>query len=333
MNLNILWFVLIAVLYTGFFVLEGFDFGVGILLPFIGKSDIQKRVILNSIGPVWDANEVWLVLAGGATFAAFPQWYATLFSGFYLPLLIILLALIVRGVAFEFRNKVENSKWRSLWDSCTFVGSLIPPLLFGVAFANMLRGVPIDGNMNYTGGFFNLLNWYALLGGLAFLALSIMLGALFLSMKTDGEVLERSKIFTRKLWLPVLAILVLFLAATIFTKMSIAGIIFAVIAILAGITAYFTFVAKRPGLSFGMLVLASAANSATIFGTMYPNLMISSTNPDWSLTIMNAASSANTLTVMLIVVAIFLPVVLAYQAWNYWIFRKRITSRPEELHY
>lgn len=333
MNLNILWFVLIAVLYTGFFILEGFDFGVGILLPFTGKNDLEKRVVVNTIGPLWDANEVWLVLAGGATFAAFPQWYATLFSGFYLPLLLILVALIFRGVAFEFRGKLENPEWRSAWDTCTFVGSLLPPILFGVAFANMVRGVPIDGNMNYTGGFFNLLNLYALLGGITFLGISILLGALFLNLKTSGVVQERSERIAHLLWIPVLVILAIFLVATNLTTTSVAGIIFSIIAILAGISGFAFYRTKRNGLSFGLLVLASAANTATIFGTLFPNVMISSTNPDWSLTIYNASSSPNTLSVMSIVVAIFLPLVLAYQAWNYWVFRKRISARVEELHY
>lgn len=333
MDLHILWFLLIAVLYTGFFILEGFDFGVGILLPFAGKNDLEKRVVINTIGPLWDANEVWLVLAGGATFAAFPQWYATLFSGFYLPLLIILVALILRGIAFEFRGKMESMKWRSVWDTCTFIGSLLPPVLFGVAFANMLKGVPIDGNMNYTGGFFNLLNLYALLGGITFLSISILLGALFLNLKTSGIVQKRANKIAHYLWIPVLVILALFLVATNLTITSVAGIIFTIIAILAGVIGYLMYRSRRDGLSFGLLVLASAANTAAIFGGLFPNVMISSTNPDWSLTIYNAASSTNTLSVMSIVVAIFLPIVLAYQAWNYWIFRKRISARVEELHY
>ena len=165
MDLNILWFILIAVLYTGFFVLEGFDYGVGILLPFLGKDDTRRRIIINSIGPFWDANEVWLLTAGGATFAAFPHWYATLFSGFYLALFLLLVALILRGVAFEFRSKDENPRWRNFWDWMIFVGSFLPALLVGVAFSNLVRGVPIDANMNYVGGFWNLLNPYALLGG------------------------------------------------------------------------------------------------------------------------------------------------------------------------
>ncbi len=336
MNLNILWFILIAVLYTGFFILEGFDFGVGILMPFVGKKDIERRVAINTIGPLWDANEVWLVLAGGATFAAFPQWYATLFSGFYLPLLLVLVALIIRGVSFEFRGKLESAKWRTGWDVCTFIGSLLPPILFGVAFANILKGTPIDGNMNYTGGFFNLLNPYALLGGITFLALSILLGALFLNLKTSGIVQERAKAIASKLYLPVIAIMIIFLVVTNITTrstVSIGAVIATVIAIVAGLASYFLLRAKRDGLSFGLLTLASAGNTATIFAALFPNVMVSSSNPDWSLTIINAASSPNTLKIMAIVVLVFLPFVLAYQGWNYWVFKKRISANVEELHY
>ena len=336
MDLNILWFVLIAVLYTGFFVLEGFDFGVGILLPFVGKNGLEKRMVINTIGPVWDANEVWLVLAGGATFAAFPQWYATLFSGFYLPLLLVLVALILRGVSFEFRGKIDSDKWRAAWDTSIFIGSLLPPLLFGVAFANILQGVPIDANMNYTGGFFNLLNPYALLGGITFLAVSILLGALFINLKTSDILSERAHLLAGKLWLPVILLLAGFLVFTNIVALGsirVVVIIFSILSVLASIIGFLYYRNSKAGLAFGMTVLASAGNTAAIFAALFPNVMISSTNPEWSLTIINAASSTNTLTIMSIVTAIFLPIVLAYQFWNYWVFRKRITSRVEELHY
>jgi cytochrome d ubiquinol oxidase subunit II len=336
MDLNILWFVLIAVLYTGFFVLEGFDFGVGILLPFAGKNDLEKRMVINTIGPVWDANEVWLVLAGGATFAAFPQWYATLFSGFYLPLLLVLVALILRGVSFEFRGKGDSNKWRAAWDTSLFIGSLLPPLLFGVAFANILKGVPLDAAMNYTGGFFNLLNPYALLGGITFVAVSMLLGALFINIKTSDPVSERAHLMAGKLWLPVILLLAVFL---VFSNIVAPGpirvsvIIFSLISVLASIIGFLYYRKSKGGLAFGMTILASACNTAAIFAALFPNVMISSTNPEWSLTIINAASSTNTLTIMSIVTAIFLPIVLAYQFWNYWVFRKRLTSKVEELHY
>lgn len=214
MDLNTIWFVLIAILYVGFFVLEGFDFGVGILLPFLGKNDTERRAIINTIGPHWDGNEVWLITAGGATFAAFPQWYATLFSGFYLPLFLLLVALILRGVAFEFRSKDDNPRWRSAWDWAIFAGSLVAALLLGVAFSNLARGVPIDAQMQYTGGFFYLLNPYALLGGLATVAAFAFHGAVFLSLKTTGDLLERVRQVATRLWLPVVLVLALFVIAT-----------------------------------------------------------------------------------------------------------------------
>ncbi len=214
MPLNTLWFIFIAILYTGFFVLEGFDFGVGILLPFLGKNDLQRRTIINTIGPHWDGNEVWLITAGAATFAAFPNWYATLFSGFYLPLFLILMGLIIRGVAFEYRGKDDNPTWRSLWDWCIFIGSLIPTILFPIAFANILRGVPIDANMQYVGGFFNLLNPYALLAALVVTLLFTLHGASFLSIKTTGEVERGAKEYIRWLWLLVTILLVIFMITT-----------------------------------------------------------------------------------------------------------------------
>lgn len=335
--LNVLWFILVAVLYAGFFVLEGFDFGVGILVPFIGKKDEEKRAAINTIGPVWDANEVWLVLAGGATFAAFPQWYATLFSGFYLPLLLILVALILRGVSFEFRSKLVAEKWRKLWDSFIFIGSLLPPLLLGVAFANMLKGVPIDGSMNYTGGFFNLLNPYALVGGLTLLSLSVLEGALFLNLKTSGVVQVNAKALSSKLWIPVLALAVVFIAWTLVLSAQAAifwlAILFAVLAVASALAGFVSSKTAKDGRAFGFMVAAIAFSIAMLFAALFPNVMVSSTDPAWSLTLVNAASSKNTLTVMAVVAAIFLPVVLAYQAWNYWIFRKRITSKVEDLHY
>jgi len=206
MDLNTLWFSLIGVLFIGFFFLEGFDYGVGILLPFLAKEDIDRRVIINTIGPVWDGNEVWLLTAGGAIFAAFPHWYATLFSGFYLALMLVLLTLIVRGVAFEFRSKMPNPKWRSFWDWMIFLGSLIPALLWGVALANIVRGVPIDADKNYVGGFFNLLNPYALLAGLTSLAGFALHGAMFLSLKTKGEIADKAHAAANRLWLPTMGL-------------------------------------------------------------------------------------------------------------------------------
>lgn len=338
MDLNILWFILIAVLYTAFFVLEGFDFGVGILLPFLGKNDNDRRAIINTIGPHWDGNEVWLLTAGGATFAAFPQWYATLFSGFYIPLFLLLVALIVRGVAFEFRSKDENPGWRALWDWCIFFGSLVPPILLGVAFADLARGVPINANAQYAGGFFNLLNWYALLGGVAALAIFTLHGSLFLSMKLTGDLLERVKGLVRRLWLPAVLVLVFFMVGTYFAtdileRLGVNPGVVPISGVIAVLLAGYLIRQRREGWAFLMTALAIVTSTATLFMIMFPRVMISSLNPDWSLTIYNASSSPNTLTVMSIVALIFVPLVLIYQGWSYWVFRKRIENKPEKLVY
>jgi cytochrome d ubiquinol oxidase subunit II len=344
MDLNTLWFILIAVLYIVFFLLEGFDFGVGILLPFLSRGktrtsiDNKRRVIINSIGPHWDGNEVWLLTAGGATFAAFPNWYATLFSGFYLALFLLLLALIVRGVAFEFRSKDENPKWRNAWDWAIFVGSAVPALLLGVAFGNLVRGVPIDANMNYVGGFFNLLNPYALLAGVASLLTFTLHGAIFLSLKTTGEVMERARQAAQKLWLFVVVVLLGFLVATYFStdmlpRLGINPGVIPLTGMVAILVAGYFIRKKMDGWAFLMTGVTIAFALITMFRIMFPRVMISSLNPEWSLTIYNASSSPYTLKVMTIVAVIFVPVVLLYQGWSYWVFRKRIENKPESLTY
>jgi cytochrome bd ubiquinol oxidase subunit II len=338
MDLNTIWFILIAVLYIGFFVLEGFDFGVGMLMPFLGKGDTERRAIINTIGPHWDGNEVWLVTAGGATFAAFPQWYATLFSGFYLPLFLLLLGLILRGVAIEYRSKDENSKWRKFWDWCIFTGSLVPALLLGVAFANLARGVPIDADMQYAGGFFVLLNPYALLGGVTTVLVFVLHGAIFLSMKLTGSLMEKAYSTARRIWMPVLFFLLIFLVGTyistdILERLGINPGIIPVSGVAALLLAGYFISRKMSGWAFGMTCITIAFALVTMFMILYPRVMISSLNPDWSLTIYNAASSEYTLRVMSIVTLIFLPVVLIYQGWSYWVFRKRIETRVETLTY
>jgi cytochrome bd ubiquinol oxidase subunit II len=324
MDLNILWFVLIAVLYIGFFVLEGFDFGVGMLLPFLAKNDTERRVVINTIGPHWDGNEVWLLTAGGATFAAFPQWYATLFSGFYLPLFLLLMALIIRGVAFEFRSKDDNPTWRKTWDWAIFVGSFLPALLLGVAFANIVKGVPIDANMQYTGGFFNLLNPYGLIAGVTVVVIFLLHGSIFLSMKTTGSVQERAEQTTRKLWLPTVIILLILLIATYFytdilTHLGVNPGVVPFVGMVAILAAGFFIRKGYQGWAFGMTSITIAFSLITMFLILFPRVMVSSTNPDWSLTIYTAASSEYTLRVMAIVAVILVPIVLAYQAWSYWV--------------
>lgn len=344
MSLNTLWFILIAVLYLGFFLLEGFDFGVSMLLPFLGKDknaekqDKMRRLIINTIGPHWDGNEVWLLTAGGATFAAFPHWYATFFSGFYLALFLLLLALIVRGVAFEFRSKDENPTWRKIWDWCIFIGGFLPALLLGVAFANLVRGVPIDQNMNYVGTFFTLLNPYGLLGGVASVLLFAFYGALFIHLKTAGEMQEKAERAANSLFLPTAIVLILFIAGTyvstdILSKLGLGLGLIAVLSLAAFLVSGWMLKQKRIGWAFVLTALAIAFQVITDFVILFPRVMVSSLNPEWSLTIQNASSSPYTLKVMTIIAVIFVPIVLIYQGWSYWVFRKRITAKTEELTY
>ncbi|KAA3662012.1 MAG: cytochrome d ubiquinol oxidase subunit II [Calditrichaeota bacterium] len=337
MDLNTLWFTLIAVLFIGFFFLEGFDYGVGILMPFLGKDDRTRRVIINTIGTFWDGNEVWLLTAGGAMFAAFPHWYATMFSGFYLPLVLMLLALIVRGVSFEYRSKDKNPQWRALWDWMLFTGSFVPALLWGVAMANLIRGVPIDANMNYVGGFFNLLNPYALIGGLTSLALFTLHGAIFLNLKTVDALRAKSKDVAQKLWLPTTVLIFGFTIYGYFeTDMfSRLGVDPGVVPILAGVAILLSgwFLKNNySGWAFIMTGTTIAASVITIFMGLYPRVIVSSLNDAWSLTIYTASSSAYTLKVMSIIALIFVPIVLIYQGWTYWIFRQRI-RHDSELEY
>jgi cytochrome d ubiquinol oxidase subunit II len=338
MDLNTLWFILIGVLYTGFFVLEGFDFGVGMLMPFLRKDDNGRRVILNTVGPHWDGNEVWLLTAGGATFAAFPGWYATLFSGFYLPLFLILIGLILRGIAFEFRSKDENPRWRAMWDWAICIGSFIPALLFGVAFANLVRGVPIDANFNYTGGFWNLLNPFALLGGLMTLFAFLMHGATFLSLKTTQNLSETARQWAFKLWIVTVVVGIAYTVYSYFEldvvgKLGVNPGIIPITAIITLLLAGYFLYTKRTGWAFIMNVITIAFATATVFFQLFPNVMISSLDPTFNLTIYNASSSAYTLRVMSIVALIFVPVVLAYQGWTYYIFRRRLNEKGESLHY
>ncbi|HOA23660.1 MAG: cytochrome d ubiquinol oxidase subunit II [Aggregatilineales bacterium] len=331
MDLNTIWFILIAVLFIGFFILEGFDYGVGILLPFLGKSDKERRIILNTIGPFWDANEVWLLTAGGAMFAAFPNWYATMFSGFYLALVVMLLALIVRGVAFEFRSKHDDPRWRTVWDWAIFFGSAVPALLWGVALTNLIKGVPINEEMTYVGTFWTLLGPYNLLGGVLSLAGFTLQGALFLSLRTTDALEQRAKNVASRLWLPVtfLTFLTVGLGYFITDMFARLGVNPGVVPLSAGaailLVGYFI-QRDRAGWAFGMNTLAIALTIITVFMGLFPRVMVSSLNEAWSLTIYNASSSPYTLRTMAIVAAIFVPIVLLYQAWTYRVFWGRITG-------
>jgi cytochrome d ubiquinol oxidase subunit II len=329
MDLQTIWFLLITILFSGFFILEGFDYGVGILLPFLGKNDKERRMIINAIGPFWDGNEVWIIAAGGAIFAAFPEWYATLFSGFYLALALILFALIVRGVGFEFRSKEVKTLWRKTWDWLIFAGSLLPALLWGVAIANLLRGLPIDQNFTFVGSFWDLLNPYALINGLAFLALFIFHGAIFLSLKVEGAVMDRAIATAKQLWIPTLVLVLAAGGVGLFTtdmvdRLGILSGIFPVVAGLGVLAAGWYLRKHQYGSAFIGTVIGIVLSTITIFRGLYPRVMVSSLNPEWSLTITNASSSDYTLKVMSIVALIFVPIVLLYQGWSYWTFRKRI---------
>lgn len=333
MDLEVLWFILIAVLMIGFFFLEGFDFGVGILLPVLGKTDEERRIIINTIGPVWDANEVWLITAGGAIFAAFPNWYAVMFSGFYLALLVVLVALIVRGVAFEFRSKKDSKNWRRNWDISIFVSSLLLAVLWGVAFANLIKGVPIDKTMNYVGGFFDLISIYTLVAGVTTLLIFMFHGSVFLYLKADKTVAERAKVIAKPLGIAAIAASVLLVILTYFQTDAFdnpAAIVTAVLGlILLGVSLYLITASKGK-----MAMLCSGVSIALATGTLFlglfPRVMVSNIAPEFSMTIYKAASSHNTLSLMTKVALIFLPIVLAYQIWSYWVFRKRVTSKDLE---
>jgi len=331
MDLNTLWFVLIAVLFTGFFVLEGFDYGVGILLPFVAKTDAERRRVVNTIGPVWDGNEVWILTGGGAIFAAFPHWYATLFSGFYLALFLILAALIVRGVAFEFRSKDRSPRWRATWDAMIFVGSLLPALLWGVALANLLRGVPIDASKNYVGGFFDLISPYTLVAGLASLGLFLTHGAIFLNLKSTDPIRARTTAAIKRIGPVATVLLLLFVVGTylstdVYERLGVNPGLVPLAGLGALVSAGYLIHRERMGWAFVMTTLSIVLSVATLFIALFPRVMVSSLDPAFSLTIYNASSTPYTLRIMSIVAALFVPVVLAYQGWTYWVFRHRITA-------
>jgi len=335
-HLTDLWFIAIAVLWAGYFMLEGFDFGVGILLPVLGRSEASRRVMINSIGPFWDGNEVWLITAGGATFAAFPGWYASMFSSFYLALLIILVALIVRGVSFEFRGKRDGAPWRLGCDAALFAGSVIPAILWGVAFGNIVRGIPLNAQHNFAGNFFTLLNPYALLGGLAMLALFTTHGAVFLTLKTTGDLRRRASALAWKTGIAAILTGGGFLAWTGASYRApghsgttgAASVALAAVAAVGLVMTVLASRAGREGVAFTGNAVAIVAATGSLFAALYPRVLPSTLTYAGTLTTANASSTANTLAVMTVVAAIFLPFVLLYQAWTYWVFRKRVTSAP-----
>ena len=324
MELTTVWFGLITILWVGYLVLEGFDFGVGILLPVLGRTERERRVVINTIGPVWDGNEVWVLVAGGATFAAFPEWYATLFSGFYLALFLILVALIVRGVAFEFRSKRPEPSWRRGWDLAIFFGSLLPAILWGTALANIVGGVPIDANHEFTGSLLTLLNPYGLLGGLTTLALFVTHGAAFLALKTTGDIRVRANRLAGRVGLAAAVLAVAFLAWTQQKTGDPASATLSVLAAVALVGALLANRRGREGWAFAGTAVTIALAVVALFVALFPDVMPSTTDAAYSLTTTNASSTSYTLSIMTVVAVIFTPLVLLYQGWTYWVFRRRI---------
>ncbi|WP_395243298.1 cytochrome d ubiquinol oxidase subunit II [Agromyces sp. MMS24-K17] len=330
MDLAVLWFWIVAFLFVGYFVLDGFDFGVGMSLPFLGKDDTDRRVLINTIGPVWDLNETWVIVAGASLFAAFPEWYATLFSGFYLALLLILAALIARGVSFEYRHKNPDAAWKARFDWMIVIGSAVPALLWGVAFANIVQGVPLDADHNYTGTLFDLLNPYALLGGLTTLLLFFTHGVVFVSLKTVGDLRERARRLAARAGVVTVVVAATFLLWTGFAFGTAWFWILAAVAAVALIAGWLANARGSEGVAFTFLAVTIATAVLALFSALFPDVMPASNDPANSLTIENASSSEYTLTIMSWVALIFLPLVLAYQAWTYWVFRKRVTRESIE---
>ncbi|BCN42637.1 cytochrome d ubiquinol oxidase subunit II [Prescottella equi] len=327
MGLQEFWFILIAVLFVGYFVLEGFDYGVGMLLPVLGKTEIRRRVVINTIGPVWDGNEVWLIVGGGALFAAFPDWYATLFSGFYLPLLLILVALILRICAIEWRGKIDDDKWRWRADLGIMIGSWVPAVLWGVAFANIVRGVAINADKKVTSGFFDLLNPYALLGGITTGLVFALHGAVFIALKTADDVRIDAAELAKRLAIPAVPVAGGFV---LWTQLAYGKgwtwilVALAAVAVLAVV--FFTRL-EREGWAFVFTTLAIIGAVVLLFASLYPNVMPSTISEAYNLTIENASSSPYTLKVMSWAAVILVPVVLVYQGWTYWVFSKRISTK------
>ena len=329
LHLHTLWFVVIAVLWVGFFVLEGFDFGVGVLHTIVGRTEDERRVAIGTIGPWWDGNEVWLIVAGAGTFAAFPNWYATMFSALYLALLLVLAALMARGVSLEYTRKSEDRRWRRTWTWCTILGSLLIPLLLGVGLGDLLNGLPINSQHEFTGNFFDLLTPYGLWTGLTLLGLCLLHGATFLKLRTTDQLRDRARALTRPLASAAIALMVGFV---IWTRSITAGPdvpdpveILAVIAVIFAARLAST---DHDGWAFTASAIAIAATVGSVFINLYPNVMISSTNTAFNLTVTNSASGSYALKVMTITAVIFLPLVLLYQGWSFHVFRGRLKAPP-----
>lgn len=340
MELTTVWFLIVGVMLIGYFVLDGFDFGVGMSLPFLGKTDRDRRLLINTIGPVWDLNETWLIVAGASLFAAFPEWYATMFSGFYLALLLILAALILRGVSFEFRHQRKGQKWTRWFDQFIFWGSALPPLLWGVAFANLVQGVPIrtveTGGWLFEGTLLTLLNPYGLLGGIVVMMLCFTHGLVFVGLKTLGDMRENAQKLAKSVGLVTIVLAAAFLVWTIVMHLDNPNIVLiitcAAIAAVALIGGWIANAVGREGWAFTGNTVTIAFALLTLFSALFPNLMLSSLGAEHNMTVVGAASSQKTLELMTWVAVFTLPLVLAYQAWTYWVFHKRLSHDmiPEE---
>jgi cytochrome bd ubiquinol oxidase subunit II len=325
------WFIAIAVLWTGFFVLEGFDFGVGILHSPIGRTETGRAMTVATIGPLWDGNEVWLVVAAAAMFAAFPGWYATTFSGFYLAVVLLLAALIVRGVAFEYREKVHTPRWRHTWDLLLTTGSLLAPLLIGITLGNLLHGVPIGANQQYEGNFWDLIRPYPVFVGVTLVVLCCLHGATFIALKTTGPVRDRATHLARLLAPPAALVVLVYAFWTHITAgHGVLPNVIEVAAVLAVIAGAFLIADRREGWAFTTTTFAMATTVLSLFVDLYPNLLVSTKGDQYNLTIHNTAAGSYSLKVMTVVVALLLPVVIAYQAWTYHVFRHRLTAAPQQ---
>jgi cytochrome d ubiquinol oxidase subunit II len=330
MTLPDLWFAIVAVLWTGFFVLEGFDFGVGALHRLVGRTEHERRVAINTIGPFWDGNEVWLVVGGAAIFAAFPGWYATWFSAGYLAIVLLLVALIMRGVSFEFRGKVDAARWRHTWSGTLTLGSLLAPLVIGVALGDLLAGLPVDGNQEFTGSFLDLFTPFGLWTALTLVLLCLLHGATFLALRTTAVLRHRALRLGRVLGLQALAALVVFVVWTTrladIDPLTLAALVAAPVLVVAAVA----MLGRRDGLTFTATALAMALTVGSLFAALYPNVLVSSTSANFNLTVQNTASGEYALQVMTVTAAIFMPLVLLYQAWAYVVFRRRLSPPAEQ---
>ncbi|MGG3193544.1 MULTISPECIES: cytochrome d ubiquinol oxidase subunit II [Priestia] len=336
-SLNEFWYLLVSILFVGFIFLEGFDFGIGMVSRFLGRNDLERRAFINTIGPFWDANEVWLISAIGAMFAAFPNWYATLLSGSYVLFVLLLLSLIGRGVAFEFRGKVEKQAWKNAWDWVIFFGSLFPPLIFGILFSALMKGLPVESNMQMNAGFSDIVNLYTITGGVTLTMLCLWHGLIFATIRTMNDIRDRSRKVAMKL-LPINALLLLifsgmtFFETDLFSNHSRLMLYTFFIGIFVYLLAGFFLTRKKDGWAFAMSGLILILSISSIFAGLFPTVLVSSINESYSLTIHNAASGNYSLKIMSYAAIALLPFVLGYQIWSYYVFRKRVDHK-EHMEY